>query len=340
MGIIGTGANGLAHVNFLLKNPRCEVIAISDSNKQALADAALHTGIDRKYTDFREMIRKESLDAVLISAPHSVHAPGALAALEAGMHVFTEKPPSVSAEETEAVLGAAQRAGRIFMCGFSRRFFPSPMMAKPMIMSGDLGNIYHVRAYWHMGNSGGARSEKHAQSWRGQKSLAGGGVLMDLGVHLIDLALWCCGNPVPLSVYGNTHRGFLPPDNDTEDFAEASILLKNGCSVSIETSSLGFSDDTSCHHYFYGTRGCLHLTPEPVIEIAGANADSPAATIIKVAPPPGYRSYLEAEHEHFFDCLDSGRSPDASQQEYLDVSRILDAVYASREARTVIKLTA
>ena len=336
--IIGAGANGMAHINFLQQNARCRVIAVSDSHEQALADAALKTGIQKQYRDYRQMIKTESPDAVLISAPHSIHAPAALTALEAGSHVFTEKPPTISAEETRAVLRAAKRSGRIFMCGFSRRFNPSSMMAKRMIMSGALGNIYHIRAYWHAGGIGAARSEKLAQSWRGQKRLAGGGVLMDLGVHLIDLSLWCCGNPAPVSVYGNTCRTFLPPDNDTEDFAEASIILENRCSVSIETSNMGFSDDTNCHHYFYGTCGCLHLTADPDIEIAGANADSPSITRIKVVSPPGYKSYLEAEHEQFFNALDTGQPPDASQLEYLDVSRIADAVYESHETKATINL--
>ncbi|MCX7806961.1 MAG: Gfo/Idh/MocA family oxidoreductase, partial [Planctomycetota bacterium] len=153
------------------------------------------------YTSAEDMLAKEHLDAVSIATPNKFHAPLTLAAIAAGCHVLCEKPMAMNAVEAREMLDAAQKAGKRLMINFSYRFNEMSMALKQQVDAGLLGEIYFGRTVWHR-----RRGLPGFGGWFGQKALSGGGPLIDLGVHRLDLALWLMGYPKPVWVMGSTYQ--------------------------------------------------------------------------------------------------------------------------------------
>ncbi len=339
--LVGTGSIGRHHLKSYRNVKEVEVYALCDINEERLNKVGEEFGVERRYTDINEMLKAlPELDAADICVWNCNHAKCTIAALEAGLHVMCEKPMAYNTEEAIKMKETADRMGKLLMIGFVLRFSDDVKIAKEFIDAGYIGDVYYTKAQYlrRHGNPGG---------WFGNKELSGGGPVIDLGVHVIDLERYLMGNPKPVSVYAATYdklgnRGYLknkapyvsrdagPKDVcDVEDLGVALIRYDNGAVTQLETS-YDLNGMDSQHNQIYGTKGGVELTGGMKIftEVNGFVAD--------IVPMTDYYKEgcekFEAELRHFADCILNGTECRAKAEDGIVVMKILDAIYES--ART------
>ena len=257
--VIGLGI-GRKHVEGYGAHPGCEVVALCDLNEDRLNTMADEFAIPERYTDTAEMFAAANPDVVSVCTPNSLHRPLAEAAFAAGCHVLCEKPIATSAADGEAMLKAADAAGKRLGMNFSFRFTAQAAALKARVDAGDLGDIYYGRTVWTR-----RRGVPGWGGWFGQKKLAGGGPLIDLGVHRLDLALWLMGYPEPDWVMGQTwnaltgeQAGDANVPFDVEDFAAGTIRFKTGQMLSLEASwAANQRQNERMETRLFGTKGGL-----------------------------------------------------------------------------------
>ncbi len=340
IGIIGTGNIASAHLRSYQKNPNVEIYALCDLNEARVKSAAEKYGVTRTYTDMHEMLKLKELDAVSVCTWNSAHAPAAIAALEAGKHVLCEKPMATNAQDAEKMLAAAKKAGKLLMIGFVRRHGNECAILKRFVDSGYFGDIYYAKALYlrRNGNPGG---------WFGDKSRSGGGPLIDLGVHFIDLIRYLMGNPMPVSVYGaafhklgnrpnilsqKAYRSAESGENDicdVEDLATAMIRFDNGAVLQVDTSfSLNLKADRSEVELF-GDKGGARLMPE--LEFYTELDQYMADVKLAANTAEDFNQSFCNQINHFVDCITLGTPCIAPAEDGVTLMRILDAAYQSAE---------
>lgn len=331
VGVIGLGM-GRHHVTEFQKHPGATVVAVSDLNEKLLNEIADKNNVEKRYTSAEEMLAKEKLDVVSVATPNKFHKPLAVAAFEAGCHVLCEKPMAMSAAEGREMIAAADKAGKRLMINFSYRFTEQSMALKAQVDAGVLGDVYFGRTVWHR-----RRGLPGFGGWFGQKALSGGGPLIDLGVHRLDLALWLMGYPKPVWVLGSTYNSIgsaLAQKQgkafDVEDLAVGMIKFTNGASLVVEASwAANIKESEFMETRLYGTKAGLvqrnldetyKFEAEIFVEREGAHFD------MKLHPPYPPASSAMA---HFVDCILNGKPHIATGAEGLLVMEILDALYRS-----------
>ena len=239
VGLVGLGGMGGMHSGSHIHNPEEELAAICDIIPEKVEATLNHwdpTGCDTKgFTDFKEMIDTMELDAVDICTPNDFHSIIAVYALEHGLHVFSEKPDAVSVEECEKMKAAAEKNGRVLMVMRNNRYYSNSVYLKNFIENGGAGDIYCGRCGWIR-----RRGIPGKGGWFTTKAKSGGGPLIDLGVHMIDLSIWLMGNPKPVAVSGCTFNKFA--ENTAESDSEHSAFgeAKDGGTFDVEDLAMGF----------------------------------------------------------------------------------------------------
>ena len=186
VGIIGVGGISSVHIAGYKACPDVELYAFCDIDEERLKQKGELHGVTRLFTSAQEMVALPELDMVSVCTWNSAHASCTITALNAGKHVLCEKPMALNTEEALAMQDAAKKNGKLLMIGFVRRFGNDCRIVKDFIDAGDFGDIYYAKATYlrRNGNPGG---------WFGDKSRSGGGPLIDLGVHVIDLCRYLMG---------------------------------------------------------------------------------------------------------------------------------------------------
>jgi predicted dehydrogenase len=233
LGFVGLGWIGAMRLEAVASAGLAEVAALCEPAPQRLEETArAHPGA-APFSDPGEMLGRAGdlgLDGVVIATPNSLHAPQALAALDRGLAVFCQKPLALNAREAREMVEAARRADRLLGVDYSYRFTDGARELRRAMEAGELGRVFSVDTVFH--NAYGPD-----KPWCFDPRLAGGGALMDLGVHLIDLALWLLGDPGVEAVHGGAWRGGEPlRAGAVDDFANARIELEGGASVSAAVS--------------------------------------------------------------------------------------------------------
>lgn len=339
IGIIGVGGISEVHIGGYLADNRCELYAFCDINEERLKFMGEKYGISRLYTNENEMLRDcPEIDAVSVCTWNAAHAECTIAALNAGKHVICEKPMAMNAKEAAAMKEAAERNNKLLMIGFVRRYGKDAYVTKDFIDSGDFGEIYYAKATYlrRAGAPGG---------WFGNKAYSGGGPLIDLGVHVIDLARYLAGSPKPVSVYGATFKKLgnrsnlkltqkygLETGNDVfnvEDLATALIRFDNGLVVSVEASfSLNIKQDVGTIQLF-GTKAGAILDPE--LEIFTENNNYLTNISFKESTALSFDGLFESEIKHYLDCIVDGADCISPAEDGIILMKILDAAYKSAE---------
>jgi len=323
VGIVGTGI-GRLHASGYKKCPDVEIKAFADIDRDRAQRSAEEYGAKDVYTDYREMMKDDEIVAVSVATPNALHAPVAIAAFEAGKHVICEKPIATSAAEARAMVDAANRAGRIFMMGFNNRFRGDTQLLKKCIENGDLGEVYYAKTGWLR-----RKGIPGMGGWFTTKAMSGGGPLIDLGVHVLDLTLWLMGNPKPVSVMGSSYAMFGPKmaaeqggTYDVEDLACGLVKLENGGTVFVEASWHSHVEHERVYTQLVGTKGGAEFDPLRIYtDVNGNNAD------LKLQHPNV--SGHEMEIIHFVECIREGKTPLATGEHGLHIQLILDAIYES-----------
>ncbi|MCH2174558.1 MAG: Gfo/Idh/MocA family oxidoreductase [Lentisphaeria bacterium] len=340
VGVIGTGITQHT-LSGVKDDPRLNIQAFVDLNEEKLKETADKWGATGRYQDAYEMIDKEDLDIVYVATPNKFHAPISIYALENGAHVFCEKPMAINAKEAKEMQNVADRVGKRIMINHSFRFTEQAWQLKKEVDSGTFGDIYFGRTVWHR-----RRGMPGFGGWFGNKEIAGGGPLIDLGVHRLDMALWLMGYPKPVWVMGSTYDHIATriateqgKEFTVEDLASAMIKFENGGSLIVEASwASNRKENEFMVTELYGTEGGLiqrnldegyAFEAEIYLERNGAQFDS------KLHPP-----VPAAEHQfgHFMNCIENDVPHISSGNEGIIVMELLDAIYKSAEIGEPVRL--
>lgn len=248
VGIVGLGWTGWTHLQAYKELPDVEVIALAGYEEDRLAKYGREFGVPNLYRDYQDLLARDDLDLVSICTPNNLHAPVAIMALEGGRHVVCEKPLARTVVEGEAMVTAARKADRVLHTVFNHRARGDVAVLKRYIDEGSLGRVYHAKATWMRRNG-----IPTLGSWFTNKELAGGGPLIDLGVHMLDLALFLTGEPTIATVSAATYAELGPrgrgnrPDSfgpkhgtgsayEVEDLATAFLRADDGATIALEAS--------------------------------------------------------------------------------------------------------
>jgi predicted dehydrogenase len=322
--VIGAGI-GRLHLRNLKKCADAEIVAICDIDKGRAQQAATDFDIPHIFTDHKEMFAMDELDAVIVCTPNVFHAPQAIDAFRAGKHVMCEKPLSINAIEGAKIVEEGKKSGKVFMMGFNNRFRAESQYLKKLIEQGELGDIYYAKTGWIR------RKCLHWLSgWFSNKSLSGGGPLIDIGVHVLDLTLWLMGNPKPVSVMGSSYAKFGPEIfkgtsqvYDVEDLAAGFVKLDNGASLFLESSWESHVEKEEFYTTLVGTKGGAQLDPLKIYkDINGAPVD--------IIPETEKTSEgHEMAVRHFLACVKGECKCISTGEQGLHIMQILDAIYES-----------
>ncbi|MDQ3856024.1 MAG: Gfo/Idh/MocA family oxidoreductase [Chloroflexota bacterium] len=356
VGIIGVGWPGQRHIEGYQKHPGAEIVALSDVNTEAAEQVKAEYGVNgaRIYGDYQEMLASD-VDAVSVCTPNFLHAPMAIDALEAGKHVLLEKPLAHTLEDGERLAAkVAESPDLAFMIAFNNRYRPDSLVLKERIDDGTLGEIYYAKTGWLRSASG-----FFLRGWFTQKDRSGGGPLIDLGVHMLDLSLWFMGNPRPASVSGSVYHKFrdymqesVGGTVDVEDLATALVKLDNGATIVLDVSWLSHIEQGDLvYSQLFGTEGGAK------IERGGGQEDLRIYTVggsgasrTTMVGSPKFNSWGQQQHgfmlyesfrgeiADFVDSIKDGRQPGATITHGLDILRVLDAIYRSAETGREIDL--
>ena len=340
-GVIGLGM-GYNHLRGYMTHPDVEVVAIADRQADRREKAQKEFNLDKLYVEGIDMIRNEKLDILSVAVPNNQHKELTIAGLKAGAHVLCEKPMAMNTAEAEEMLETAKKLNRQLGIDFSYRFTPQSRAMKALVEEGRLGEIYYARSVWLRrrgvpgGTSSGFNTEGASGSWFYDKKQSGGGPLIDLGVHRLDLALWLMGYPTPVWVMASTYSKFGPKwakaqglDYTVEDLACAMIKFDNGTTLELDASwacnikekelqTIRLLGDKGGMYQFNLEEGYTYDV-EYYSQIAGRDFDSRMHT----AQPMPSAFHL------FVDAVRDDKPFLVRPEEGVTVMKILDAIYKS-----------
>ena len=340
IGIIGAGgiAQGCHMKGYSTIPDECEMVAVCDVNETTAKAAAEKFGITKVYTDHKEMLANEKLDGVSVATPNKFHYQPTLDALNAGVNVLCEKPLAMNAAEAREMCATARDTGKILQVGLQSRFNGAARWLKDYIDAGNTGDIYYGRAQ--------AIRRRGVPGWGVfiNKELQGGGPLIDIGVHILDVTLHMMGYPKPVSVLGKTwdtlgknpalYNSWGDYDREkftVEDFAVGLIKFENGATVSLEASFMANGPDV-WETQLYGTQGGAKLKPgggNDGIEIY--TEQNRQLMNIKPANVPHVESDHSAEVQAFVRAIAGGLPSPVPGENGLILNAIFDAIYKSSE---------
>ncbi|HZG87717.1 Gfo/Idh/MocA family oxidoreductase [Paenibacillus sp.] len=347
IGVIGAGSISDVHLQSYANHPDVEVYAISDLNEERAKAKAAQYGASKTFADYRELLALPEVDAVSVCTWNNTHAAIAAAALDAGKHVLVEKPLSKTVEEALLVEEAAKRSGKVLQVGFVRRYASNTNLLKRFIDDGELGDIYYAKASClrRLGNPGG---------WFSDVERSGGGPLIDLGVHIIDICWYLMGRPKVVSVSGNAYNrlgnrsniqglsfykaaDYDAAKNTVEDLANALIRFENGASLMVDVSFTLHAKKDELSVKLYGDRGGAELEPE--LQLVLERHD----TILNATPQVddvtfNFKDAFQREINHFIAAARGEAETLSPVQDGVELMKMLTAIYESARTGREIRL--
>jgi predicted dehydrogenase len=321
VGLIGGGGIADAHIRgYRASADAIEVTAVADVVDETARRRGAELGA-AAYTDFRQMIFEEHLDAVDICLPHHLHAEAIVSAAQAGKHILCEKPLCLSVQQAKQVQQAVRAAGVTLMCAHNQLFLPAVGTAKQLLDQGILGTVYEVRTTDSFYNDFNPQN----MGWRATAATSGGGELMDSGYHPTYLMLHLAGGlPVEATALLSRHRlRFM----DSEDSAQVLVRFDNGVVGHLVTSWAYDAPPGTERFSVVGERGSLH-SDGTLLTVTLRGSDSQTYDFEAVD------SYV-SEIGHFADCLRSGSRPVHTEREGIAVLCLILAAYEGARSRTI-----
>lgn len=329
IGIVGVGwVAQVVHIPTLLKMPDAEVVAICDRDKARVRLVGEKFGITRQYTDVAQMLEHEQLDAVDVCTSTDAHKDVTIAALKAGKDVLVEKPIARTYAEAAAMADAARETRRKLMVGMNHRFRPDTMILKSFIEGKELGKIYYTRVGW-------LRQRTFDQGWITQKEKSGGGVFIDQGIVMLDMALWMMGYPQVVRLIAAHYHN---KTRKVEDTSVVTLTLNTGATVNIEVSWSMCLDQDIYYCHLHGADGSASLSPMRILKELHGSLVNLAPS--KIDPPQHIfkRSY-ENELKHFLGAVRDLHTVISTADEAVQRMKIVDAVYRSAKRGKEVTLS-
>ncbi|MBS6832423.1 MAG: Gfo/Idh/MocA family oxidoreductase [Clostridiales bacterium] len=346
--IIGAGGIAInAHAPAYEKMDNVDVVGVCDIIEERAAKMAKRFETDFYCTDYKKVFDIPGLDAVDICTPNYMHSVIAVDALEKGVNVFCEKPDAVSVAEAERMKDAAEKSGKLLMVMRNNRYLAASSYLRKFINDGKMGEIYAARCGWQR-----RRGIPGKGGWFTTKAMSGGGPLIDLGVHMIDLSIWLMGNPKPIAVSGCTYEKFANNNVtdsihsafgtkvddgifDVEDLAMGFIRFDNGACMQIEFSWASNIREEQRFFEFRGEKSGASWTS--LDEQLRIYSEEYGNTVDYLPNLKDGMQIHEANLRHFVDVLQNGTEPMFVPQQGVDMIKILEGFYKSaKEGREVI----
>ncbi|WP_202081605.1 Gfo/Idh/MocA family protein [Caldalkalibacillus salinus] len=340
MGIIGAG--GIAQQRHIpayhALQDQVSLIAVCDVNKETAEHVSRTYNIEKVFTRYEDLL--DEVDAVTICTPNKFHADITIAALKAGVHVLCEKPMAMNTEECEAMVTAANESDAILSIGYHYRFMQDSRAAQTLIRHNEIGTPFVARAQ--------ALRKRKVPGWGvfTNKSLQGGGSLIDYGCHYLDLSLWLLGQPQPVEVLGQAYNhlskmpgqvnqwgSFDHETFDVDDHVTAYITFDNGASLTFETSWAANIEKDVESLSISGQKGGVDLFPLHLNQAKHGMLINSQADWLPGEEDPG----KALVHNFIQSCL-GNETPVVKPEEALQVTRIIDAIYKSSHSGRSVRL--
>lgn len=335
---IGCGGISQTHMGVLTNFPDVEVVAGCDIDPERLKIMEEKWGVTKNYKDWKQMLKEVKPDAVDICTPNGVHAPAAIDASKAGCHVITEKPMAMNPAECQKMIDAAAKAGKKLAVGFQYRYHPNTQFLVRAREDGRFGKILFVKCL--------ALRRRGIPNWGvfGRKEMQGGGPMIDIGVHCLEMAHYVMGSPKPVAATGNTwtYMGNKPsnvtsqwPNWDwktytVEDLAIGHVRFENGAILQVESSFAAHIKDSHWSFTLMGDKGGCEWDPPMIFtDRAGTMVnETPAYLSNKVDFP----SLFTIKLRNFVDACLKDTPLEAPGEAGIAVQKMIDGVYRAAEA--------
>ena len=316
--IAGAGYIAAIHADALRRQKGAELVAVVEKFPEVRAGFARKYGVQRTYETVADLLKDGGVDALVIGTPNAFHAPQAIAALQAGVHVMVEKPMAVTVREAEKMIAAGQQSSACLMVAHCWRFDQDVRWLKSQ--AGKLGKIIRTKGY-------GVHAQWGPAGWFTQKKLAGGGALADMGIHALDTARFLLGDPQPVSVYariGTYYKNF--------DVDDTGVILVNWDGGAVSYIEAGWwqphTDGLEAATQLYGIRGFGQLFPTR-LELGKKTVD-PGFPFPRPEHCP--QEMYDTQMAYFVKCIRNGSTPIPGGAEGLINLKVITAAYQS--ART------
>ncbi len=329
IGLIGTGAIAqVAHLPILRKLRGVQIAALCDSDAAKARALAERMGVDAWYTDIEEMLEFAKPDAVVVCTPNHLHEIHTLSALAAGAHVIVERPIAMQTAGVIRVLKAAEKAKRNVLVAMNHRFRSDAQAVHKFLRGDELGEIMTIRCGWNV-----FRAAKHQLGWRSRKSESGGGVLMDLGLPMLDLALWIAGRPEVERVSASLH---LSGGGQVDELAGVQLYCQRGINIYCDVSWRYVGDGERFFLDVQAGKGSASIAPLRVFkELHGQPADvTPTGA---VGRENLFSQSYRSEWAYFLAGV-RGEALLVPPEDQIRLHKVVEAIYKSAEEQRDVKL--
>jgi predicted dehydrogenase len=326
IGLLGAGAIAqLAHLPVLAKMRGVELVGLCDSDAAKARALADRFGVPNVFTDIDDLLELDTLDAVVVATPNHLHEPHVLSVLARKLNVLCERPLALSARGVERILAAATRAERIVAVANNHRFRSDVQTLERFLQGGELGRVVGIRA--------GAYHTARPDGWRTRRAESGGGVFLEHGLPLLDLALWLADFPEPQRVSAHMDRA---RGNAVEDSMLVHLDCAPALSCSFDISWSYVGDQERWWFEVLAGRGSARLSPLRVVKSLNGRPTDVSPTGAAARESVFLQSY-RAELAHFIAVL-RGQAKYEAPADQAIVMRVLEAIYRSAEDGREIKL--
>lgn len=325
------GISQIVRIPILKKMENVELVAICDLDEAKVSFIADKYDVPGVYFDFQELLTKEELDGIFICTPNNFHFPMALASIDKGIPTLVEKPVALNADQAQRLYEKCKHKNTVLVVGMNYRFRDDAMILKEFLVNGEIGNTFYVKTGWlrHW-------SRPKMQNWLTDSKIAGGGVLMDMGIQLLDLSLWLLGAPKVKNVRAYNYNLFM--EGDVEDSALAVIETEKDEAITIEVSWRMHLEKDLNYTNIFGNEGSAFMNPLRLYKEMHGN-------LVNVTPV-GFESNVDVfkksfykEMTNFVNVLKGEEKPVTPIEDGVYIMKIIDAIYRSAKDGQQIDLS-
>ncbi|MEX0776709.1 MAG: Gfo/Idh/MocA family oxidoreductase [Phycisphaeraceae bacterium] len=341
IGIIGVNGFGKRHVKTISGMANARVAAVCDVDRTAVEAVGAEFGVTGRFTDYRDMVALDGLDAVVIAAPHFLHHPMCMAALNAGKHVLCEKPFTTSPAHARQIVDLAKQSGKVLTVDYNMRLYNEAKVLKQFVESGELGEVYLSKVIYVERRTGFMFDPN--TTWRVQKAKAGGGIFIGRGCHAMDLILFLLGFPKLKSMSMTCFNKLA--HLEVEDTAVGTLMLENGNVITIETT---YVQHLPLHKVgwnieLYGTRGGAVYAQwdykDTTLAVGRCDMATGQWTDLLADFRADGAAYPASIMDDFVESIRAGRAPFVKPEEAYRVTQLLSAGYESAASGAPVPLT-
>jgi len=364
VGMLGYGFMGKVHTLAYRSIPiyydpaplKVRLVGVATAHRDTV-EKAVAAGYEFTTTDWRELLAREDIQIINCCTPNNLHREMLVEAIRAGKHIYCDKPLARTLAEAEEIVAAARQGGKKYQMAFQYRFLPATLRAKQMIQEGFVGQVFHFRAcYLHAGYV----DPKRPMSWRLDKEVSGGGVLLDLGSHIIDLVRHLLGEFAELCAMTETFIKERPSPTgmkpvEVDDYVAIQVKLRSGGTGIIESSRFATGSQDDLRFEIHGSKGALRFSlmdPNWLYAYSMADPDEPYGgtrgyrqiECVQRYPKPSVlpgpklsvgwmRGHIHSLYD-FLTHVADGSETSPSFEDGLAVQRIMERTYESARSRS------